>query len=586
MDREKEKMQGKTKAVVSVISIILVVGVLIGVVVGLVVNRHGSKGSDKVSSSAKAVAAICAPTEFKDICTKSLGPVAHNVTATPKDFVQAAINATIEELHKAFNLSGQLLAATTNDTKEQSALNVCKDFLNYSLLELEDTLGTVVNTTTHNSLAERIDDFRNWLGAVLAYQETCLDGLKEVPNLQSPMANALVNGGQLTSNALAIVTELTEIYKAFNIEIQVNHNNDNNTTTTSSRRLLGTTDGYPTWVSAADRKLLATDHAGNKINPHAVVAKDGSGQYTNISAALKAYPKGHQGRFIIYVKGGVYKEQVTVERHQSDIFMYGDGPAKTVVTGNKSVKPLDTLTTPETATFTVYGPRFMAKNIGFENTAGPQGHQAVALRVHSDNSVFYQCRMAGYQDTLYAHNYQQYYQNCIITGTVDFIFGDAICLIQNSLIIVRRGADGQKNIVTAQGRKNPKERGGIVIHTSRIVPDMKLFAERFKIETYLGRPWKDYSRTIIMESELGDFIQPVGWTPWDDSKSNIQTVTYREFANSGPGADTKKRVNWRGYRAIKDRVEALPFTAGKFLKLPPNWLTEFDIPFNPGFKKQ
>lgn len=215
--------------------------------------------------------------------------------------------------------------------------------------------------------------------------------------------------------------------------------------------------------------------------------------------------------------------------------------------------------------------------MGFQNTAGPDGHQAVALRSQSDMSAFYNCRIDGYQDTLYTQTHRQFYRNCVISGTVDFIFGDGAVIIQNSLIIVRMPGNGQKNTVTAQGRTDRREPTGIVIQNCRIVPEQKLFPQRFQIQTFLGRPWKQFSMTVIMETTLADFIQPAGWMPWQGNFA-LDTLFYREYANRGPGADTAERVKWKGYKVITDRNEVLPYTAGPFLQ-GDQWLKGTGAPF-------
>lgn len=228
------------------------------------------------------------------------------------------------------------------------------------------------------------------------------------------------------------------------------------------------------------------------------------------------------------------------------------------------------------------GAGFIAKSMGFRNTAGPEGHQAVALRVQSDRSVFYNCRMDGHQDTLYAQTHRQFYRNCVISGTVDFIFGDSAVVIQNCLIIVRKPMDGQQNTVTAQGRTTEKETTGIVIQNCRIVPEKILEPVRFEIPTYLGRPWKMYSMTVIMGSTLSDFIQPAGWMPWAGNFA-LDTLYYREYNNKGQGAATDKRVKWKGYGVITNRDEAVKFTPGQFIQAD-QWLTPSGVPYTIGLR--
>ncbi|KAK7355917.1 hypothetical protein VNO80_15181 [Phaseolus coccineus] len=97
-------------------------------------------------------------------------------------------------------------------------------------------------------------------------------------------------------------------------------------------------------------------------------------------------------------------------------------------------------------------PGIIARDITFQNTAGPEKPQVVALRSDSDLSVFYRCGIFGYQYSLYTHTMRQFYRECRISGTVDFIFGDATAIFQNCIIEVRKGLPNQKNTITAQGR--------------------------------------------------------------------------------------------------------------------------------------
>lgn len=83
----------------------------------------------------------------------------------------------------------------------------------------------------------------------------------------------------------------------------------------------------------------------------------------------------------------------------------------------------------------VFGRNFMAREMGFRNTAGPEKHQAVALMTSADQAVFYRCHVDAFQDTLYAHAQRQFYRECNIYGTVDFIFGNSAVVIQTSNIL-------------------------------------------------------------------------------------------------------------------------------------------------------
>ncbi|XP_021822651.1 pectinesterase-like [Prunus avium] len=567
-------MEKKGKLVIGGVSIVLVVGVVIGLV-AVVCTRKSHK--DQLSTSSKAVAAICEPTDYKEACINSLSKVAKNESATAKDLIQAAIDSTISTVKSAIDNSGNIAKSFSNlNSTGKMAMDDCKDLLESAIADLQASFSYVGDSDMH-TMHDREDELKNWLSAVISFQQSCLDGIPQ-EELQKQMKDGLLNATQLTSNALAIASSISEILQSFNITLNKDLRNPS-----SSRRLLEHDNDeqghYPSWFRAADRRLLAS-HSNGQVRPNAVVAKDGSGQYKTIGAALAAYPKGIKGRYIIYVKAGIYNEYVTVTKDQVNVFMYGDGPRKTMVTGSKSWA--DGITTQNTATFAAIGSGFLAKAMGFQNTAGAQKHQAVALRVQSEMSAFFNCRMDAYQDTLYVQTHRQFYRNCVISGTVDFIFGDSPTLIQNCLIIVRKPMDGQQNTVTAQGRQDKRETTGIVLQNCRIVPEQALFPTRFKTKSYLGRPWKTYSRAVIMESELGDFIQPAGWLEWSGNFA-LDTLYFAEYGNRGPGAVTNGRVRWKGFHVIRNRNEALQFTAGPFLS-GDQWLRNTGVPYFTGLK--
>ncbi|XP_073365762.1 uncharacterized protein [Aegilops tauschii subsp. strangulata] len=346
----------------------------------------------------------------------------------------------------------------------------------------------------------------------------------------------------------------------------------------SHRRKLLSAGVFPEWVSSHTRRLLQIP--GGLQKPNAVVAADGSGNFKTITEALNSVPKKSTARFVIYVKAGEYKEYVTVSKDQANVFMYGDGPTKTRVIGDKSNK--GGFATIATRTFSAEGNGFICKSMGFVNTAGPDGHQAVALHVQGDMSVFFNCRFEGYQDTLYVHANRQFFRNCEVLGTIDFIFGNSAAVFQNCLMTVRKPMESQGNMVTAHGRTDPNMPTGIVLQGCKIVPEDALFPVRQTVPSYLGRPWKEYSRTVIMESTIGDLIKPEGWSEWMGDLG-LKTLYYAEYANTGPGAGTSKRVTWPGYRVI-GQAEATQFTAGVFID-GMSWLKNTGTPNVMGFIK-
>lgn len=226
----------------------------------------------------------------------------------------------------------------------------------------------------------------------------------------------------------------------------------------------------------------------------------------------------------------------------------------------------------------VEGPGFIARGITFRNTAGPQNGQAVALRSASDLSVFYACAIEGYQDTLFVLAQRQFFKSCYIYGTIDFIFGNAAVVLQSCLIYVRKPLHGQASVITAQGRADPFQNTGISIHRSRVMPapDARRFVGSFN--TYLGRPWQQYSRTVFLKSYLGGLVHPEGWLAWRGSRFGQDTLYYGEYRNFGPGSSTRRRVRWPGYHVIKRRRVALLFTVTNLIA-GKAWLPATGVPF-------
>jgi pectinesterase len=222
---------------------------------------------------------------------------------------------------------------------------------------------------------------------------------------------------------------------------------------------------------------------------------------------------------------------------------------------------------------------FLAVNITFRNTAGPSKHQAVAVRNGADLSAFYSCSFEGYQDTLYTHSMRQFYRECDIYGTVDFIFGNAAVILQSCNIYPRLPSSGQFNAITAQGRTDPNQNTGTYIHNATIKASDDLAPLIGTVKTYLGRPWKEYSRTVYMECFMDSLINPSGWREWSGNFA-LSTLYYAEYNNTGLGSDTSMRVNWIGYHLI-NATDAANFTVDNFLD-GDSWLPQTGVSYLSG----
>jgi pectinesterase len=227
----------------------------------------------------------------------------------------------------------------------------------------------------------------------------------------------------------------------------------------------------------------------------------------------------------------------------------------------------------------VSGDGFLARDIAFENRAGPEKHQAVALRVNADLTAFYKCAIYGYQDTLYVHSFRQFYRECDIYGTIDFIFGNAAVVLQECDIVSRMPLPGQFTVITAQSRDNPDEDTGISIQNCSIIATDELYSNSSRFKSYLGRPWRVFSRTVFIESYIDDFIDQKGWTKWSNDEG-LDTLFYGEYENYGPGSKIDNRVEWAGYH-LMDYNDAYNFTVSEFI-IGDEWLESASVPYDDG----
>ncbi|XP_058222462.1 pectinesterase-like [Rhododendron vialii] len=300
------------------------------------------------------------------------------------------------------------------------------------------------------------------------------------------------------------------------------------------------------------------------IRYNATVAQDGSGNYTTIHDAIAAAPVKSVNRYYIHIKPGVYKDEyVTVGKDKTNIALIGDSADTTKITGSRS-NGGGIMDTPKTATMIVDGSGFMARSITFENSAPPpKSHQAVALTNNANHSAFYQCVFLGYQDTLLANHNRQFYKDCDIYGSVDFVWGYAKAVFQDCRLYARRiGSDG--NMVTAQGKYSPTLDSGFSFQNCKVTVDPNLALRKSEVSVVLGRPWMDYATVVFMESFLDTIVKPEGWSiKWDNIPK--PHIFYAEYNNSGPGANTSGRVKWPGYRVLTSAAEAIPFTVSKFI---------------------
>ncbi|KAG9459757.1 hypothetical protein H6P81_004265 [Aristolochia fimbriata] len=494
--------------------------------------------------------------------SSSVSDLQSECLSVPSAIFSSTIQSTISEIQSVLSLISKF-AGPFGGGRLSSALNDCAELLDFSADELTWSLAASkfpnkkVNGT---GIGKERSDLKAWLSAALGNQETCLDGFDGTDGIVKQLVAGSLSA--VTSSVGQVLKMVRDIPGASFFP-------------GGGRKLLQR-DGFPDWMSAGERKLLQAPVGGVKAD--VTVALDGTGNFTTVSEAVKAAPDNSSRRFVIYIKKGVYKENVEIKKKKWNLMMIGDGTGVTVISGNRNF--IDGWTTFRSATFAVSGRGFIARDMTFENTAGPEKHQAVALRSDSDLSVIYRCGIHGYQDTLYAHSLRQFYRECHITGTVDFIFGNGAVVFQNCLIQARKPLPNQKNSITAQGRKEPEQNTGFAFQFCNISAYSDLLASQNATSTYLGRPWKLYSRTVFMQSYMSSVIRPEGWLEWAGDFA-LDSLYYAEFMNYGPGAGLGGRVKWPGYHLLNNTAQARNFTVEMFID-GNLWLPATGVKFTAG----
>jgi len=293
--------------------------------------------------------------------------------------------------------------------------------------------------------------------------------------------------------------------------------------------------------------LLGPISATRAATANAIVAADGSAEFKTIQAAINAAPQvtTREQTWTILVKPGTYREIVYIQREKRHVHLVGEDAATTIITHNLNSSAIgpdgEKIGTFRTPTVQIDADDFTVENLTLENTAGPTG-QALAVRVDGDRVVFRNCRFLGWQDTIFINRGRQYFENCYIAGATDFIFGGATAWFEAcELHIVGNG------YITAASTP-PDAAYGYVFNRCRITaakPDLK---------TFLGRPWRAHASTIFLHTEMAAVVRAEGWHNWGKPERE-QTVRYVEFASTGPGAASDKRVSWAKTLTEKQAAE-------------------------------
>ncbi|EFJ33967.1 hypothetical protein SELMODRAFT_167160 [Selaginella moellendorffii] len=312
--------------------------------------------------------------------------------------------------------------------------------------------------------------------------------------------------------------------------------------------------------AAATRNLLQSfSTEGHLAARILVVDQSGNGDFVTVQDAVNAIPDGNDQRVTIRIGPGIYWEKVVVPATKPFLTFQGAGIDRSLIVWNSTASDLgpdgQPLTAYRTASVTIVGANFIARDISFQNTAPPpppgvNGRQAAAFRISGDMAAFYNCGFYGAQDTLCDDVGRHYFKGCFIQGSIDFIFGNGRSLYEQCELHSIADSYGS---VAAQDRQSQTENTGFSFVNCKVTGTGIL---------YLGRAMGPYSRIVYSNSYFDNIIDVRGWDDWDHDASRDRTVSFGQYKCYGPGATSSLRVPWA--RELSD-MEVTPFLSLSFV---------------------
>lgn len=280
---------------------------------------HGPSSKEPNQTIEAMMLQVCTNTSNQNSCLSNLqielqkiGPSPNNITS----ILSAAIRTTINEARQAIDAISKFNSLSFS-YREQIATEDCKELLDFSVTELAWSLDEMKEIRAGVKNIHYEGNLKAWLSAALSNQDTCLEGFEGTDRrLESFIKGSLIQVNQLIGNVLALYTQLHSLpFKP-----------PRNSTKTSSN--------FPKWMSEGDQELLKSNTQGMHVDT--IVALDGTGHYRTITEAILAAPSHSNKRYVIYVKKGVYKENIDMKKKKTNIMLAGDGMGQTIVTGNRN----------------------------------------------------------------------------------------------------------------------------------------------------------------------------------------------------------------------------------------------------------
>ena len=295
------------------------------------------------------------------------------------------------------------------------------------------------------------------------------------------------------------------------------------------------------------------------------VAKDGSGEFTTIQEAVDATRDLGPGEVLIQIKNGIYHEKLVIPSWKHQLTLRGESKDGVVIENDDYSGKMNEQTGNEYNTFTSYtvlvtGDDITIENLTIKNSSCGEG-QAVALHVEGDRFIISDANILGCQDTVYAakEGSRQYYLNCTIEGTTDFIFGEATALFDNCEI-----RSLKNSYITAAATPENQPFGFVFRNCT-------LTATEEAKEVFLGRPWRPFAKTVFLNTNMGGHIIAEGWHHWPGDEmfpDKEKTAYYAEYGSFGEGSSAEERIGWSHQLTIE---EASQYTIEKIFHQKSKW---------------
>lgn len=284
----------------------------------------------------------CANIEDQVSCLSNVESRLPNGPRNATSVLRAALESSLNEVQQAIrkvsdpsSLSFSTTSSSTassSTTREQIAVEDCKELLDYSVTELSWSLSKMREIRARGSVHDAQGELQTWLSAAVSNQDTCLEGFDGTnQHVRNSIKGSLTQVTQLVSNVLTMYTQLHTL--PFRPPRQHSYNNNNKNHTRKSK---SDQNSFPKWMTEGDKNLMVSSSPSKGMHVDAVVSLDGSGKYRSISEAINDAPNHSNRRYVIYVKKGVYRENVDMKKKKTNIMLIGDGIGATVISSSRN----------------------------------------------------------------------------------------------------------------------------------------------------------------------------------------------------------------------------------------------------------